>query len=209
MKIHIAGIYHPDPLCRCYLKQWLKQLSTNYAVDPAFIATEWDENIFTEVKKQRNKFRELAQTKWPGATSDLLDELALSLGYEADTHIEIYPNVDILWLDQGRKEESDEVREYARDRLAMYISYLGGEPLPNDNTSALTKLSLEARARTQSDRQGDERDKKFCRLILERIENGGGDWAIVIVGAVHAEQVDGSMCRLLEEARQLCEVTIL
>ena len=216
MKLYIAGVYHFDPLGRNNLRQWLQGLASANNGSPAFIATEWDENLFALIKGQRRTFRELAQKEWPNAASDLLDTLERSLGYEADTHTEFFPNVEVLWLDQGRQAI---VERYAEGRLNMYRSYLEGEQLPTQSSMGLAKFSAVARQRadsseaerqrTQLFEEESERDTKFASLILERIAKGGGVWAIAIVGGRHASEGKGSMRQLLEEQGQLCEVTVL
>lgn len=208
MKLHIAGVNHFDPSCRSQLKLWLERLATDNDGPPAFVATEWDENIFAEVKRQRGRFRKVAQREWPNASSDLLDVLALSLGYEADTHTEIFPNVEVLWLDEGRQYNN--VDTYAEGRLSVYKSLLRGEQLPTDSASALSKLSSAARNNAPPPKgRRTARDGKFARLILKRIAKGGGAWAIAVVGYNHASNNQGTMYSLLDAQKQLCKVTIL
>lgn len=207
MKLYIAGICHFAPLGRNKLKQWIRQLAQDNDGPPAFVATEWDQTLFVQVKDQRGQFRQLAQKQWTAAGTDLLDVLEISLGYEADTHDEFFPNVEVLWLDQGR---NDDVSSYAKSRLNVYRSFLDDEPPPTNTAEALEKLSQEAwRRAEQWHGSRTERDDKFTSLILDRISKDGGDWAIVIVGAAHAKYLEKSMRMLLDEQGYSCQVTIL
>ena len=206
MDLHIAGFKHFDPTGRTRLRQWLEQLSTEHTEPPAFVAVEWDEDLFGEVKAQRASFRNLITQEWPFASPGLLDELELSLGYGGDTHTGVFPDVPVIWLDQGRRCD---VSCYASKRLDMYKSFLGEEGLPGDSTAALATLSQQASERADPPTKGDERDQKWTRLIIDEIAQSGGDWAIAIVGPNHTRASSGYMTGLLEEAGQLCEVTIL
>lgn len=206
MKLHIAGVNHFDPMCRNCLILWIKQLSAANNGPPVFVATEWDENIFAEVKRQRSEFRKLAQGEWPNAPSGLLDVLELSLGYEADTHTKSFPNVKVLWLDEGRQVNN--INTYAEDRLRLYKSYLS-KLLPTDTSSALDKLSRAVRNGATPPKEGTVRDHKFACLILKEVAKNGGEWAIAIVGYSHASDNQGTMYSLLEAEGLLCEVSIL
>ncbi|MBI5777339.1 MAG: hypothetical protein HY444_08110 [Nitrospirae bacterium] len=207
MKLCIAGICHFAPLGRNKLKEWIGQLAQGNTGPPAFVATEWDQTLFAQVKDQRGQFRQLAQKQWTAADADLLDVLETSLGYEADTHDEFFPNVEVLWLDQGR---NGDVSSYAKGRLNVYRSFLDDEPPLTNTAEALEKLSQEAWSRAEQSRgSSTERDDKFASLLLDRISKGGSDWAIVIVGAAHARYLEKSICMQLDKQGHSCQVTIL
>ena len=170
-----------------------------------FVAVEWDSDLFAQVKEQRKKLRELAQKQWPSAGSDLMDILELSLGYEADTHPEVFPNSQVLWLDQGRQAN---VQRYAQQRLDMYRSFLKADDLPTNTTAALAMFSEGARKIAEQLTEGEPRDATFASLINEKVAQGKGRWAIAIVGASHAAAHKGSMRKLLEEQGHGCEVSV-
>ena len=125
MELYIAGINHFDPLCREELIKWFKELSAIKDKPAAFIAVEYDADQFEQIKKQRNKFRELAQDEWPCLSSGELDILENSLAYEGDVHREVLPDAKILWLDQGRQDNYSERidHHYAEERLRLYKGY--------------------------------------------------------------------------------------
>ena len=206
MKLHIAGVYHFDPTCRTRLRQWLEQLSAAHAELPAFVAVEYDADLFAQIKAQRTAFRRLLSEQWPDGAPELLDELELSLGYDGDTHERVFPGAKVVWLDQGRMYD---VGGFAYERLIMYHQFLGEDGSPQDTSAALRRLSQQARQRANAPTEGNARDRKFADVILEEIQRGGGDWAIVIVGATHASHHPGRMSRLLKETGQLCDVSIL
>jgi hypothetical protein len=206
MKLHIAGVCHLDPTGTTRLAEWLEHLLRDKAEFPAFVAVEFDAELFAKVKSQRTVFRSLLSQHWPRATPELLDELALSLGYEGDTHERAFPHAKVIWLDQGRPSD---VENLAPARLVTYHQFLGEQGLPHNASAALSRLSQQAWESANAPTEGNDRDRKFASLVLQEIEDAGGDWAIVIVGATHASDRPGRMRRLLEEAGHTCEVTML
>jgi len=207
VKIYIAGVYHFDPFGRTYLQKWLKELDVQHNTRPDFIAVEWDKDIFSKIKNQRGEFYKLAHKEWPNASNDMLNVLKDSLGYEGDSHVNIFPDIEVLWLDGGRKGDHTDIisiNSYATVRLNKYRGLLGlNTPL---ELSILNKKVLEGVNSNSS--LSDERDTKFSELILKKVQGKDG-WAIVIVGANHARNETGRMRRILEDNKLICEVTIL
>jgi hypothetical protein len=206
MLLRIAGINHFDPLGREKVQQWL----ANYAQEqpgPSFIATEWDQVIFETVRGQRDRFRQLAAERWPEFSEDLLHTLTMSLGYEADSHTLSYPNLDVLWLDQGRDANQDDIEHYAEDRVALYSTFIGDDRDRRNQEQVLTAMSTVADERAAGVGGIGDRDRQFAQRILRRATENG--WAIGIVGRRHAADVDGSMRRLLEDGGQTWEVAVL
>ena len=209
MILRIAGINHFDPAGRQRLADWLA-LDAKKLGNPAFVATEWDKGIFARVKAQRGEFQYLINKQWPNLSPELQKVLTLSLAYEADTHIEVFPDVEVLWLDERRQAPEDDVQKYPLYRFEMYKRWLGDKITERDDSVILAKMS--ERAIGEGGRPpsvGNERDAKFADSILRRVGKGGGDWAVVIVGKFHALTYKGAMRHLLEEKEQICEVSPL
>ncbi len=205
MLLRIAGINHFDVLGREKIERWL----ANYAQErpgPSFIATEWDQAIFDIVRGQRDRFRELAAERWPEFPNELLDTMAMSLGYEADSHMLSYPNLDVLWLDQGRDADQNDLNRYAEDRLELYARFVG-QGLNQPNRELLAAMSRAADQQAAGVSGIGARDLQFAQRILRRANEDG--WAATIVGRRHTADENGSMRRLLEEGGQRCEVTLL
>lgn len=202
MKIYIAGVCHFDPSARTCLQNWLKNLASKHNTLPDFIALEWDKNIFMKIKGQREEFFRLLYEEWPKASNDILNSLKDSLGYEGDSHVDIFTDTEILWLDGGRVYSL--IDSYAIDRLKMYKGFLGGNK--QLELSAISKEALKVANSNSS--LPSERDTKFSELILEKVREKDG-WAIVIVGANHTRNEAGYMRRILEDNKLICEVTII
>lgn len=210
MRVKVAAIVHFDPLCRGRLLSWLRILLGSQSSPPAFIAVEWDEQHFEEVKKQRPKALERAQSLWPDATDNFYATLEKSVGFEADTHKLLIPNAKIRWLDQDRPlPHIDTLKNYAIKRIEGYFGYVGGDTTLSDS-ELLKKMSIKAWNDCGSRKKGEtDRDKPFAEAISK---NSGSDpslWSIAVVGADHASRDPGYMVALLEEKEIKCDVKIL
>lgn len=205
MKLVIIGVSHFDPLCRGKLKAELLRLRHTSITPPAFVAVEWDEKLFREVFSQRPVFAEMARSEWPEEQAETLKVLALSVGFEGDTHSEVFDKVETLWLDEGRQAN---VSQYAKQRLKVYKHFLSQDTGSVDLT-LLTKLSHVAKLAEQPLKEGTVRDVTWSGLLLQRSSKGGADWGVVIVGASHATDIPDGLRTRLEEAGQRCDVIIL
>lgn len=203
--LRIAGINHKDPAMRHRLIELLNEYFAKYKT-PDFIAVEWDENVFSAVLAKREELRGLLKGEWPNIPEKLLNTLVQSLGYEGDAHLDVYPNVDTVWLDQGRKDYgSDFTEKFAKWRLRDYRRFLGTCCI--DSPHALSRLS-ESASKVDCPRY-DPRDRIFADAIRKRSILGGNDWAIAIVGDDHARTGGGSMRDLLAAMGYKCEVCSL
>jgi len=146
----------------------------------------------------------------PEISESLLNTLTLSLAYEGDAHLQVYPEVEILWLDEGRKLNDRLWTEYARLRLRMYRNFFW-EGLPKiDDESILLELSRRASLDIEPPPEnGEERDVIFANLISAKATDDHNKWAIAIVGRNHALENDGSMRHRLEAVNIQCEVRLL
>jgi hypothetical protein len=210
VELQIAAILHFDPLCRSRLRSWLKNLSTEKREPPGFIAIEWDREIFEQVKQQRPVLQHMIEQEWPGAPEDFVKALSEAMGFEADTHQEVFPHVETIWLDQGREvPDSSVITDYARDRMNLYRSYWP-EDISVPTTGILEAMSRKSWKRTAgSALERTDRDSKFASNISEAITEKNPSWAISIVGASHASNSPGCMRALLEKKGVLCKAAIL
>lgn len=209
MILRIVGISHFDPAGRQSLREWLARCAERHG-KPDFIAVEWDSEVYGQVRAKREKFADLVKKEWPNISESLLKTLKLSLGYEGDTHLEIYAGVEILWLDEGRQYSKHVVDNYANERLTLYKAYLGGWPADADDSEILLRISRGSNKDVEAPpASGTPRDKIFADRIAQRARKDEGGWVIVIVGKNHAVDCSGSMRRLLEELGYDCEVSSL
>ena len=206
VNLYLFGINHFDPMCRTKLVAALEHLRDTLPTRPAFVAVEWDSDLFTRVKAKRPTFRHLLCEEWPQAPPQLVDQLVLTLGYEGDTQALVFPEADVLWLEEGR---AFDVSDFAEARLKVYKDFLGTSQLPAGVSAALALLSEAAWQGSREPTTGTERDDKWTRLILDKIQGCEGRWAPIIVGRNHVINNDRYLRRQLEDAGLTCQVCIL
>lgn len=154
--------------------------------------------------------RTLAAGAWPGSSQSVLKAIEDSLGYEGDLHEGVFPCIETVWLDQGRAVGDPTIlSQYARDRLNIYKSFVPGEQKVLSNASLLTMSATALERGSMPLPGGSDRDAKFARVILDRVQSEGRDWAIVIVGSNHASEVEGSMVSRLKGEGIRCHVSQL
>lgn len=214
MKIHLLGINHFDPLCRGRLISSLEKLSQAHSEGPFFVGVEWDCEHFATVRSQRKIFHALVADLWPGRTSLFYSLLEVSLAYEGDAHVEVFPDVPILWLDGGRSG-GGAIENYAHDRLkllrGLYREATGPETPPRDDEEALSILGRAAWERSNRHNfiLNPERDQKWFALVNRQLDDRKEGWAILIVGDQHSRRIEGSVRSLLDADGIECQTTSL
>jgi hypothetical protein len=203
MVVVMVGVNHFDPLGRTDLLARLRALASHHSNPPAFVAVEYDQHHFRSISGQRDRFRSLIETKCDGLTTAELDAYANSLVYDGDSHHEIFPDVPVLWLDQGRKCSESDLEKYPECRLTMYLRRSGGELRCVEKLSCAIKAA--ASTTDTSTQFWTDRNKTFATRICDRIRELNGSWAIAITGEEHASNsMSGSMRQLLEAAKVNC-----
>ncbi len=207
--IHVGGTSHRDALGKPNLKTWLHGLAAAADRPPLFVAVELDERTFRELKSQRAQLRCDLST-WRTIPSAVLDALADSLAYEPDAVLDVFPRVEILWLDKGT-EKSGRHRmwfaEYQCLSVAKDIDFFTRDP---DPLTVLSEATWEHFAKLGT-LPAEARDEDLARVILDRLgrEEQAGEstserWAVVVVGANHARNEPGTMRWRLVEAGVTC-----
>jgi len=205
MKLLIAGINHFDILGHRRLIEWLKQKSAIESGAPEFVAVEWDKDIFSLIKAQRNLIVELAHEEWPTAPNSFFQVIQQSLGYDGDTHKEVLPSVETVWLDNGKiVDDETKVSQFYRDRMNIYKGFARNTCL-DFSENMLINMSLQAWQTSEPPvTGGTHRDIIFSDRIMSQIKHAKSDWAIVIVGANHASLSPGCMVSHLSEQGSIC-----
>lgn len=206
--LHIAGIAHDDPQGRTMLLAWFKTLEVSMGCVPAFVAVEHDPQIFmAKFKAERPLLGELLSQKLYGFSTDLLEAMERSLGYEGDAHTEIWPTVETVWLNEDRTSPSmiasrAEARANGFEDLAKAFSL--------DAMTTIPKFS-ELVWGYRDDPTGDwTRDRRWVdRIGLEIARHPGKAWCSVVVGAYHAGNYQGNMVSLLRARGYHCEVEFM
>lgn len=129
------------------------------------------------------------------------------MAYEADSHLDIYPNLPMLWLDKRyEKIIPDSVKNFALDRLNIYESFI--RYLSDDNKNNLEEISKIAWSRCGLS-AATERDALFFNILTSEIKNGYKN-IFVVVGADHANlNIEGSFVNRLVVEKYNTHVFIL
>jgi hypothetical protein len=207
MKLFIAGVNHFDLFGRKKLRGCLKELSVINHTKPTFMAVEYDKNHFVRINEQRKLFRNLVKNEWRFLTEEQLDIFELSLAYEGDSHIDFYPEVEILWLDKDR--QTDRINMFAEDRFKAYKAFCLSQNITLTNDNLLQFLSCQAYKNVETSGNGNYRDVKFKELICNKINEKSQGWSLIIVGSNHTQNKSGFMRELIENGGQKCEVILL
>lgn len=205
MRVFIAGINHNDVLGQRRLIKWLNEKANTERDDPEFVAVEWDEGMHSRVKAQRKLIGELVRKEWPAATDYFVHTIERSLGYDGDTHCEVFPSVNTIWLDKGRAlGDPAIVDNYYVDRMNIYRCCAQGVPM-DFTENLLHDMSVRAWDLGGSPVPGgDSRDALFSEMIIEETKRALSGWCIVIVGCNHAGLSNGSMAWRLRKEGMVC-----
>lgn len=213
MILRIAGTNHLDPTGRRRLIEWLRGCSDRHGT-PAFVATECNEGFHARARAQRKVFRSLLRHEWPSATEALVETCVLSLDYEGDAHLEIYPEVSTLSLDECRRCPDRYFRSLPKGILNKYKKWLNYQLPKLADSAILARLSRCANDGADEPVDDDHwldsvRDEKLAERIAGAAKPEEPGWAIAIVGRSHAKDRSGSMRGILERRGYPCEVFIL
>jgi len=198
------GINHFNPLHRWHLGTRLQQRAGEFGAPPSAVAVEWDSTKALHViTRQRGPFRTTCANDWSLTDPKVLDVLEMSLGYEADTHIDLFPKTLTIWLDDG---DDRSIENYAVGRMKLYRWFLGikeGESPPQDVVGAIAAACRALDAQPPEPRR--HRDIKFTVAldhVASRLPNDA--WVAVIVGGSHAINEEGSMHRQVADLGYPC-----
>lgn len=204
VKINILGINHNDPLGKQKTVALLKGLKKN-GYTPDCIATEWDKDLAQSIIEQRNKFIKYVKDEIPYLNNKTIESLANAMAYEADSHMSLYPNLPIIWLDKGSKYFKP-IDCYWNDRLDIYLDNINQLDDKDKNNLEILSKNIWNIANSEN---ATERDEKFFEIILNTIDKGYKN-ILVIVGASHANiKINKSLASLLLENKLSTQTYIL
>ena len=183
IEIVVIGVNHNDPLGMEKISRILKEELTDFIPDA--IAVEWKKEIAYEVVRQRIVMKKVLSQQYPSADPNDLDLLANAMAFESDSHIKIYPDLPIIWLDQERLVDlsDDNVTNFYIYRKSYYDSII---KLGINSISDISNYVC----RTMGTNGPSERDHMFYDLLQKEIEENGYKRIICIVGAYHANLIE-------------------
>lgn len=131
MHLYLVGINHNDPGQPEALEGWLQRTSVSEEAKPSFIAVEWGKVAHERVVIARAEFAGMARERWGDAAAEVIEALARTMGFEGDAHRRIWPEIEPIWLDDGRDLDANarfNLEMYAEGRFGIYNGWLEGPP---------------------------------------------------------------------------------
>ena len=151
--LYLAGINHNDPGQRDTLVGWLRQtMASEGGADVSFVAAEWAKAAHERVVGSRANSQRQAQEAWGDRGRPIMASLARTMGFEADAHREIWPDLDPIWLEDGRVMDAKakfNLDMYAEGRFGIYNGWLGGQVPEGDVADVLEALGKRANKETR------------------------------------------------------------
>jgi hypothetical protein len=201
VQLYVAGTSHHDSMGKPNLRTWLGGLAVANDGPPLFVAVQYDEAKFVEMKNQRPVLRR-DLSMWRTMPTGVLNALVDGLAYEPEGVLEMFPGVEIVWLEAGTTESAERVHrvwfaKYQRYADLKAVDFLTSDPNP---LLLLSEATWECFGGPGMIQPPEPRDEKLARVILHRLrrekqpdELGSGRWAVVVVGANHTRNEPGRM----------------
>ena len=214
MDLIFAGGLHWHPDCRSIyqgrLRTWVAARGR-----PSFVAVEWDDGVAKSRIGQRRLYRDIwLRTRAQDAGSPIR-KLATRLAWESDGHKSIIRRVPIVWLDNGRPQLPSQ-GPFATNRLVTERFVLGGPKhtaIATDVAMASINAYWIAEAEETQKKLIGQRDAARDHVWFDRIRRSirvfGGDWAVVVVGAIHASEWDRDTLFCLLSGHFNCRTSFL
>lgn len=173
----IVGVNHFDPLGPRKVRKYLDEIKAQ-GFCPEYVCVEWKKEIADEVIKQRIEFGDMVKSRFPNIRDEDALEFEKSLAYEADSHVDTFPEAGIIWLEANRDIDSTDsgITEYSKHRFKKYRNY--------DINSTIEDISREVLAENNRYTPG-YRDVAFFEAVQAQT-NCNCD-ILCIVGASHGD----------------------
>lgn len=192
--IRLIGVNHYDPYGRMLIGEYLKR-EKEKGFCPDCLAAEWDSVLFHRIRKQREYlFNKLLDERYTTNRQEA-KMIADAMGFEADSHLPFFPDLPILWLDEGREYDEMCITFYADDRYKVLFK----NRREKDNKFDIESTRQSLLTKPSPDYIPGDRDNNFASRVIRSIECGKKK-IICIVGKSHINlQIEGSFGSLLNE----------
>jgi len=201
MTLHIAGNLHYDPLGRARLKKWFEDLK-NKNIQPSYLLLEYNKTDLLAFLNARKEFRNLCEEeykKYELSDADL-DILEKSFGYELDSHLDYFDNIDILYYDKPNFKNS-----MIKDLIHTNRMYLENYDKNSENfieilSKELWKYSNKLWESCNKD-FGIGRDQYLFEQIKDKTKKIINNNGLLITGCNHARNYPNKLVNLLEKSK--------
>ncbi len=189
------------------------------------MAVEYRQSYFEEIIDQREKFGDLVKNNFPWLSEEESEQVKASLAYEGDIHLQVWPDVATVWLNE-EPDVSDHilpesVLEYAQHRINSLKSYATSET--SASLSFLDEVAIKlANERISKcrvvDMQKRRRDEESWVNILKKhlAKLQSDEWGVAIIGSAHVRSefflsslkaAGFSVSSLFSDVQPFCSVT--
>lgn len=210
MHFELAGVIHSDPCCPILLQDWFKALATVRSTPPEFVAVEWDPDRLP-VAEQRLAVKAALSACVPPLCHQVVQRFVDAVGFEADTHEQVFRWVETVWLDKYRHiDDESMVTEFASRRVEHYLSLLKRFPNSADEVRWDDMSRFLWAQASASDSGADGRDSVWAARLSGRLSvmsQCEESWAAIVVGKNHTKRNPGRLVTLLEGQGSSCTVT--
>jgi len=212
MHVRFAGGLHYDPTSRRACIEFMKTLSAESK--PVLVAVEWDSGIVAKLEAEREDFKRRWARFREQDPPELVEQLAKSIAWESDVFKDVFGDLPVVWLEDGRGEPPS-TRPLGSNRRLDCEYALAPDPKERPTADVLPRLHrywLEDAEVTQKklieDGRDSSRDKAWEKNLAPSLDKDG--WALVIVGAIHASDWDDeTLFNLLIAGGHRCDAGFL
>lgn len=225
MRIILSAGIHDNPVHRQRLKRLFSEL-VEKRCKPSFVAVEANRALFHSViQRQRDVFVSMTQKDqvWTALKKNVLQDLSMAIGYEADAHVGIFPEEpQTVWLDDNRLDFSTacDPCSTAKRCLLWYRKAVDkcGLAISNSTTAEELFKAIDAFMTQSVDKQRPSgpysastfhRDHAWMAMLKNMLTDQVEPCAIIVVGADHAQNKPDYLRYLLGKAGHNCEVQSL
>ncbi len=201
MTLYVAGVMHCDPLGRKRLRKWLKHLKKK-DIKPSYVLLEYNEKDHFAFPNARKKFRSLCEKKLAkyGLSDDDFNILEESLGYELDSHLDSFDNIDILYYEELKFRDVTIKGIY--DNYSKMIFLENYDKNSGNFIDILSKeLWKDLNEKLEFSKYETKRDQYLFEQIKDKTRSFLNNDGLLIVGVNHTRDYPNKLVNLLKESK--------
>jgi hypothetical protein len=211
-KLEFVGVLHQDPLGPPGLRAALSAIGQEHGQPPEWIAVEWAECSHRRAVALRNLLRFDLQTSLQNFDMEFVNALVTALGYEGDTHLELWAQTSTIWLDDrvGTHNLIANPRAFEtlhRDRALVYAFGMVNARITSETPTAdaLALLSEQLWNDVAEQPVNEPREAVWFGAISQAVaELPENAYGIVVVGEGHLSDEGGFILGRCRDAGMAC-----
>jgi hypothetical protein len=183
--LHVGAVVHNDPRGPESLSSWLHELEASHDDAPSFAALEYRKDDAESLAAQRDTLPAAFRSVFPNISDSELQDIALGYAFEPDALVAVFPDVQILWLEEGGTEP--QARPTAAADWGRGLAYQRtkiGNPTNYGGYASFLSIALRRKGDAEQHSGNYERDGRW-RTMIESQPREAGTWGIAILGKAH------------------------